>query len=38
MSYKNPIPHMDDKRVCKKYCMIFTFEEAVSSEEATEGN
>lgn len=37
MSYKNPIPHVDDERASKQYSLVFTFETPVTKEEATRG-
>lgn len=36
MSYKNPIPSLDDKYVSKVYCITFNFEIEVTQDEATE--
>ena len=35
--YKNPVVSIDDERVSNEYCLIFTFDEAVTLEEATNG-
>lgn len=37
MSYKNPIPSVDDERISQVYSLVFTFEDYVTQEEATRG-
>lgn len=37
MSYKNPIPSVDDEYESTKYCICFTFEEKVTKSEAVRG-
>lgn len=37
MTYKNPIPNLDDENASKKYSLVFTFETEVTHDEAVKG-